>query len=164
MTHTPDTLPSKPRLNPWPVAIIAYFIVFTAGIVAYIIFSLGQRMDLVRHDYYDEEIRYQEQINRLGRTGTFATELAATYDSTQAAIAVTIPGSHAQAARGTIRLYRPADARLDRELPLTVDAQGRQRVDARNLASGLWKVRVQWNVAGEEYFFDRTLVIGDNRI
>ena len=39
------------------------------------------------------------------------------------------------------------------------DAQGTQKVDARQLRSGLWNVRLQWTLAGQEYFVDRPLVL-----
>jgi len=42
---------------------------------------------------------------------------------------------------------------------IAVDAAGVQQVDAGKLQAGLWKVRVQWTVNGEEYFVDRVVVV-----
>lgn len=159
-THpNPSPIP-KAAWNPWPTALIAYFVVFIGCIIAYTAWALRQRVDLVGADYYEREIRYQQQIDRLGRTREFARDVAATYDAAQSAITISLPPAHAAPATGTIHLYRPADSRLDRELKLALDPQGRQRVDAGTLASGLWRARVQWTVNGQEYFFDRTLIIG----
>ncbi len=158
-TPTPAPL-AKPAWNPWPTALIAYFVFFIGCIIAYTAWALRQHVDLVGADYYAQEIRYQQQIDRLGRTREFARDVAATYDAAQSAITIALPPTHAANAIGTIHFYRPADARLDRELKLALDAQGRQRVDARTLAPGLWKARLQWTVNGQEYFFDLTLIIG----
>lgn len=158
-TPSPASVP-PPAWNPWPTALVAYFIVFIGCLIAYTTWAVRQNVDLVRADYYEQEIRYQQQIDRLGRTREFARDVAATYDAAQSVINISLPPFHATDATGIIHLYRPADSRLDRELKLALDPQGRQRVDARALAPGLWKARVQWNVNGQEYFFDRTLIIG----
>jgi hypothetical protein len=41
-----------------------------------------------------------------------------------------------------------------------VNFDGIQEVDAQKLRAGLWKVRVFWNVDGQEYFFDQPIVVG----
>jgi hypothetical protein len=46
---------------------------------------------------------------------------------------------------------------------LEVDAAGRQSLDARDLRPGLWKVRIQWAVDGQEYFTDQSVVLGPRR-
>jgi len=58
-------------------------------------------------------------------------------------------------ATGSIQLYRPSATGLDREIKLQTDAQGEQAVDARDLATGLWKVRVSWTADQMDYFIDR---------
>ena len=45
-------------------------------------------------------------------------------------------------------------------MQLAVNAEGAQRLDAKSLRPGLWKVRVQWTAAGQDYFFDEAVVIG----
>ena len=153
-------VPTSKR-NPWPYAIVAYFIVFASAIAAWITFAVRQNMDLVRKDYYEEEIRYQQQIDRQNRTQAIRSEVNVSYDGTQQAITLTLPATHArQQARGTIQLYRPSDASLDRTMQLAVNAEGAQRLDAKSLRPGLWKVRVQWTAAGQDYFFDEAVVIG----
>ena len=37
--------------------------------------------------------------------------------------------------------------------------RGSQRIDARTLTPGLWKVRVSWTVADKEYYIDRSIVV-----
>lgn len=72
-------------MEPWPTALVAYFI-FIGCIIAYTAWALRQRVDLVGTDYYDQEIRYQQQIDRLGRTREFARDVAAAYDAAQSVI------------------------------------------------------------------------------
>ena len=53
----------------------------------------------------------------------------------------------------------PSDARLDQNIRLAVDQKGSQLVDTKKLRPGLWKVRVEWSVNGEEFFFDKSIVV-----
>jgi hypothetical protein len=147
--------------NSWPCAIIVHFIVFASALIAWITYAVQQNMDLVRLDYYEEEIRYQQQLDRLNRTQNLHGKVSVAYDPTQQAIVLTLPAAHArQQLSGRIQFYRPSDASLDYTEPLTVKADGTQRLDPRNLRPGLWKIRVQWTAAGQDYFFDQPIVVG----
>ncbi|MHC1768640.1 MAG: FixH family protein [Verrucomicrobiia bacterium] len=143
----------------WPTCIIGCFVVFIAGLLTFIVFASTQRNDLVRPDYYEAEIRYQQQIDRIQRTQSMPQPAAIVYDGPRRRITIQLPAAHAHVSSGQVHLYRPSDARLDRELPLALDTEGRQQLDAASLRSGLWKVRVQWSVAGEDYYLDQALVL-----
>jgi len=40
-----------------------------------------------------------------------------------------------------------------------LNAAGIQRLDAKELRDGLWKVRVNWNVGGKDYFVDQPVIV-----
>ena len=152
------TAVSKSR-NPWPIVITCYFVVFFAGLVAFIVFACRHQVDLVRPDYYEQEIRFQEQLERVQRTRAIAQPVKVAYDAEQRCITIALPLAHAGQTGGRIHLFRPSDARLDREIKLVTDASGVQRLDAADMRAGLWKVRVEWTVAGAEYFVDQAIVV-----
>jgi hypothetical protein len=152
------TPPLKPR-NLWPIAITAFFIVVFTCLVGLIVFATRQRVDLVRADYYEEEIRFQQQLDRVNRTQRLSQPAAVGYDAAQRCITINLSPSPLGPVAGQIHLYRPSDARLDQELPLILGADGTQRLDASKLRGGLWKVRVQWAVANQEYYLDQPVVI-----
>lgn len=146
--------------NPWPIVIISYFAIFIPCMIAFVVFATRQKMDLVRGDYYDDEIRYQQQLDRIDRTSNLAAPAEITYDTSQRAITISLPSLHSPAqATGNIRLYRPSDDSLDQQIELAVGQDGIQHVNARALRAGLWKVRVYWTVNGQEYFSAKSLVI-----
>jgi hypothetical protein len=147
------------RRNPWPITITAFFIVFFSGLVAFIIFASTQRVDLVRADYYEQEIHFQQQMERVNRTRNMADPAAVSYHSEQRCITIRLPSPPSGQATGQIHLYRPSDARLDQQFPLALQSDGTQRVDVSKLRVGLWKVRVQWELAGKEYYVDQPIVI-----
>ena len=145
--------------NPWPYAIVAWFVLFATGLAAWIVVAVRNDMDLVREDYYEHEVLYQRHLDRAARASA-AGFLECDYDASAQSILIRLPTAHAREhASGQIHLYRPSDAKLDREIELALNAEGMQRVDTRTLRPGLWKVRVQWRVNGEEFYFDRSVVI-----
>ena len=145
--------------NLWPIAIIAFFIVFATFLATFVVWALGQKQDLVAKNYYENEVRYQEQVDRLNRTQAQAGQTAVTFDAARNCIVITLPAAQASSASGVVRLYRPSNAKLDHEVPLATNAVGVQTLDAKAMAAGLWKVRIQWSVNGQEYFFDQAVVV-----
>jgi nitrogen fixation protein FixH len=145
--------------NPWPVGLILFFIVFVSYIAGFIVYASRQKMDLVRDDYYDQEIRFQQQIDRVQRSAPVLADADIQYDEAHDLVSVSLPSLKQNDISGTVTFYRPSDAALDNDVKLGLDADGRQNVSVRSLRAGPWKVRVQWNAAGREYFFEKPIVI-----
>lgn len=152
--------PAK-QWNPWPWALIGFFVCLIGAIASFVTFALRQDMDLVREDYYAEEIRFQNQIDRMTRTRAFEGEIAIVHDPESQRIAIAIPSSHAGGnPSGTVQLYRPSDADLDFEQPLKLAQDSNVHIlHAAKLAAGRWKVRVLWTVNELEYFTEREILL-----
>ncbi len=154
---------AKPAFNPWPYALIAFFAVFISCVVGFGIWAVGQRVDLVGADYYEQEVRFQKQIDSAARTHAIGRPVAITYALAANQITLALPAGPASLSPvGKIKLYRPSDASLDREIALATDAAGRQVVDASGLREGRWKVRVNWTASGADYFAEQTLLLAGN--
>jgi hypothetical protein len=153
---------AKVSRNLWPTAIIAWFVIFAAALAAWITVAVRQKMDLVRPDYYEEEVGFQRQLDRVNRTVAVRGEVDIHYDAAKRHITLLLPAAHLAARpTGRIHLYRPSDAALDMEIPLAVEATGLQRIGAGELRGGLWRVRVQWNAAQHDYFFEQVIVVDE---
>jgi len=150
--------PAKPR-NLWPASIVGFFVVAIIFLVTFVAWAMRQREDLVSADYYEREVGYQQQIDSLNRSQTLAAQVVVTFDPAQPAIVITLPSDKRKGATGKVHLYRPSDARLDREVTLALDAHGLQKVDTKDLEGGLWKVRVKWSAGGQEYFLDQPVIV-----
>lgn len=145
--------------NLWPAGIILAFALFIAGTAGLIIMACSHKEDLVSSDYYEKELKYQGQLERLNRTRQLPTPGSVSYEAAGKSIRISLPASHALAARGLVQLYRPSGAGMDRQFELDVDSSGAQSIDASALHPGLWKVRVSWTVGELEYYIDQKLVV-----
>lgn len=159
--NTEHNPPSRASFNPWPISIIAFFTVAVFGCGAFVAFCSRHPADLVSADYYEQEIRYQSQIDGRQHAQERARSATVIYDSKTRLISICLPAvdSSSQVV-GKVQLYRPSAMDLDREFPLVPKAGGVQEIDASTMLPGLWKVRVSWTVGAQDYFVDQKLVIG----
>ena len=149
------------KRNPWPLAIAATLLLFMAGTCALVVLACSHKVELVSANYYDQEIRYQDQIDRGDHTRQYAAGARIAYDAPANRITIALPSDQAgPAASGRIELYRPAASGLDRQARLDTNAGGVQSLDAAGMQPGLWKVRVYWTVDHRDYFLEQKVVIG----
>ena len=145
------------KRNLWPYAITAYFVLFITGVITWVVFAVHHEDQLVRPDYYEHEMRFQQQIDRAARTAALGSGVQVTYQLAEQTLRLTLPGQ--ETSGGTVRLYRPSDAKLDRSVKLELDARGSQTIDVAGLEPGLWKVRLSWSTDGNEYYFDQPVIL-----
>jgi hypothetical protein len=150
----------KTKRNFWPYGILLAFALFISGTAALIVIACSNDADLVSEKYYEEEIQFQVQIDRVNRASERQSRAQVTYDPLQKRISVALPlGQASGETRGRIQLYRPSSSGLDQTLELKPDAAGVQFVDAAQLRPGRWTVKVFWTEQGEEYQVDENVVI-----
>ena len=151
------------KKNIWPYAIIAYFAVFITGIVTWVCFAMRHDDQLVRTDYYEHEIKYQTQIDRLARTRALNSESVISYDFAGKSIRITLPSEmRGRTIEGTIHLYRPSDARLDKKFSFSPSIDGVQQISVADLQGGFWKLRLDWKKGDAEYYVEKSLVLIGN--
>jgi len=148
------------RIEPWPIGIACFFAVLIASSATWAVVAQRNREELVSADYYEQEVAYQQQINRLKRSAGAGVAIGHVPGGQGGAIRIAWPeASRPAQGPGKVRLYRPSEAALDREIPLAVDAVGVQTIDARPLKPGLWKVRVHWGPEDAGYYAEGSVVV-----
>ncbi|MFD2512487.1 FixH family protein [Pontibacter locisalis] len=143
----------------WPYAIIAAIVLFMSYIAMFVYKAMQQDVDLVSKDYYEQEIKYQDQIDRIDRTKA-AGDVAIRYNAEMQGILVQLPESFKnKSVEGKINLFRPSNDKLDQELPLQLGRDLSQLVETAEIEKGLWKVRVSFTAADESYYAEQTIQI-----
>ena len=148
------------RISLWPISIICFFTVAIIGCVSFVVFCSLHPADLISANYYEDEVKYQGQIDRLRHTQERASAASVQYDKQTRSITVSVPVEVTSTSPlGQIQLYRPSALNQERTIKLELTAQGLQTIDAAQLLPGLWKVRVSWTVADRQFFMDQKVVI-----
>jgi hypothetical protein len=152
--------PTQPRIEPWPIGIAGFFVVLIAALATWVVVAQRNREELVSADYYEQEVAYQQQINRLRRSADSGVVIGFVPFGQGGVIRIAWPlASRPGEAQGRVRLYRPSEAALDREVPVLVGADGVQSIDAGALKPGLWKVRVHWGPEDSGYYAEGSVVV-----
>jgi hypothetical protein len=155
-----ESSPGSNRWNPWPICIITVFTLAIIGCVGFVTFCALHPTELVAQDYYEQEIHYQSQLDRMEMVRTSGSLASIQYNQSEKLITISIPEEVDKARpTGKVEFYRPSAASLDRSVKLEVDENGNQQVDARNLQPGLWKVRVTWSGGGKDFFLEQKVRI-----
>ena len=142
--------------NLWPFGIIAAFVLFFAGMATVVVIAATHREHLVNDNYYEQELKFQNQIDGGSRAKKSGASIV--YDSASDSVVITLPAAQlAQKFSGTIELYRPSEPKLDREFLLEPKADGTHRLNVSKLVAGLWLVRVKWVAGGENYFLEQKI-------
>jgi hypothetical protein len=144
--------------NPWPIGIVLIFILFFAGVAAVIIIASRQSDSLVSENYYERELKYQDQINAAARAKNAGAVVR--LDAASGKILVTIPAEQVkQNLSGQMIFYRASSSEMDKEIKLQPDAGGLQAVDVSGLADGPWLVRVRWSAGGQDYYLEQKITL-----
>jgi hypothetical protein len=144
----------------WPLFIIGGLLLFGGYIMFMVVQAVRTDVDLVRPDYYEQTLTYQDQIDRVERTQALALPITIATNSRLQMLEIQFPEFFAgQDVSGTISLFRPSDKDLDVELPLRLDADKRQMINTSKLQKGLWRIKVNSQAGGQEYFVEKDVVL-----
>lgn len=137
----------------WGKGIVITFIAFIAIMVTMVVISVRMEgIELVTENYYEEEIKYQEQIDKEASTLALDRE-ALKFDGNTKALILDLPIG----AKGTLNLFRPSDIELDQELPVEILEAGEKSVYIGDLKAGYWKVQLSWEENGESYYQEKKI-------
>jgi hypothetical protein len=145
------------RLN-WGVMIAIFYSTFVVVLVAFVIYSTTVKYDLVADDYYDQEINYQQQIDKIKRAKTFEEPLSVENLPNMLMLQYPNEVEHNRL-NGELHFYRPSDKNLDFKVKVSADSNNRQFVQTQKMKSGLWKLKANWAEGDSTYYNEFVLVL-----
>ena len=140
----------------WGNYIALSFIAFGLFIGYMAVVSFQQNVDLVAEDYYQQEIAYQDHIDKVNNTRSLSNEVTVKQQNGKLSIRFpeAMPGIS-----GQIVLFRPSDAALDRNFEIRVNDSMEQSISTTDLAKGMYKVKVDWTNGTEDFYTEETIFI-----
>lgn len=139
----------------WGKGILLTIIAFVGFILTLVIISVRQDdIHLVTENYYEKELKYQEHIDRETSAARLEREVLV-FDVQGKAIVLDLPVG----AKGSLKLFRPSDERLDQELLLDILELGETRVSLDQLRAGYWKVQLTWTEDGQDFYQEKKITL-----
>jgi hypothetical protein len=126
------------------------FVLITTGVTVYL---MNQKVDVVTENYYEKELKYQDQIDKITRTRALKESVEITNTGKELIIKFpNLPDKNQN--KDLISLYRPSDDSKDVKIPVQTDTSRTQVVSIDRLVRGYWKVKINWTSGGSEYYFE----------
>ena len=135
----------------WGTKIIILYSGFVIIVLVSVFFAMTQRVDLVTDNYYEKEIKYQEQIDKLQRTKALKEKTIIILEENKIRIKFPITPEKNNP-KDFILLYRPSDPSKDINIIISADSFGFQSVSTEKLAKGFWKIKLNWTSNGVEFY------------
>jgi hypothetical protein len=128
--------------------IVVSFVLFALFIATLVTVCMRQDISLVSRNYYEDEIRFQEQIERQRNTNSLASKPTLAVDGRMLTLHL---NQDMPVTAGTVSIFCPADARMDRTFSIT-PAAATQQFDLNGLNTGMYRVRFRWARHDKEYY------------
>lgn len=144
----------------WGKKIILSFVLFIGLIFTLVYISVNTDFYLVEEDYYEQELAYEDQIQRIKNHDSLADKPIFKIDRREFTAALTFPSELVdQMVEGSILFYRSNSARLDKKFDLSLNEEGEFVVDISKFSVGAWKVKIKWADGQKEYYKEIAFVI-----
>lgn len=141
----------------WGNKLVVVFVVFGAFIGTMVYKAINTRYDLVSKDYYKEELRFQDKIDRINNAAKLSNVRV---DQDASAITIHLPAEQkGYAVSGDAFFYCITDERKDFHTPLQVDSSATQVVLKKALQKGAYNLKINWQLGKEAYYFEEKLII-----
>ncbi len=140
----------------WGKSIVLAFVLFALFIGVLVTICLKQDIPLVATEYYQEELVYQQQLDRVNNANQLPEKpvIQVVGRSVEIEFSRMVDISRAQ-----LELFRPSDEKLDRHFNIDALGGDRQRIDVSDLAAGMYKARMRWTMEGKEYYLESVIYL-----
>lgn len=122
----------------WRISIV--YVLFAGGTLAFVVFAMTNRVDLVRNDYYEASLRHDtmmsERANALSVGATISVDTSMVY--------VHIPEGAVPDKDVKFQFYREDLPELDRVASGSVNSYGIAQAETRDFKHGKWTVTARW--------------------
>ena len=142
----------------WGIKIILSFIIFAAGVISMVAISISNNTDLVSDNYYEKEIKYQNEIDMMNRSAFLKDKIFSELSADE----YTVKSDDREFRKdlsGEIYFYRADDASKDFTVRLDLNNDGIQKIKTRDMKRGLWKVKFNLQHMSQNYIIERNLFL-----
>ena len=141
----------------WGYKIIVVYAIFVTGIVYMVVRASAQKTDLVRTDYYEEELKYQQTIDATENANALTTKLKCVVRNDTMFIA--FPGEMKNTTvAASLWLYCVSDKNKDiKKNAETTTGEIKLPLGAAN--KGMHDIKINWTAGGKPYYFEEKILL-----
>jgi len=139
----------------WGHGLMIFFGAFVLFMISLVVICMKQdNIHLVTQNYYEEEIKYQQQIDKIANAKALDYD-ALDYKAENRTVNLVLP----QGAEGVLHLFRPSDARLDQKFAVKMQDNDALSIDLAHLQAGYWKMKLSWQEGDTEFYLEEQITL-----
>ena len=142
----------------WGTGIVLAFVMFMSFIMYFVIKASNDKSlshDLVTEDYYKQELKVQDEIDKLNNSKTLSENISLM--KTEDGLMILFPESlTTNNISGKVFLYRPSNKHLDFETPISLSNHN-LLIPKTRLLGGRWNIKVDWQYKGKSYLYKKEI-------
>jgi hypothetical protein len=136
--------------------IVVAFILFAVFIGTLVAICIKQEVNLVSKNYYQDELAYQNQIERISNANHLAQKPRITKADGKLQISF---ANDTKVEKGELKLFCPSNPRMDRNYTISATLGNTQLFEINALKPGMYKAKLIWTMEGKEYFLEEAIYI-----
>jgi nitrogen fixation protein FixH len=140
----------------WGTGIAAFYILFMVTLLFFVFKSGTYDHSLVMPNYYEEDLKYQEQYTKLANTMAMSTPVKISQEVGK--ISIRFPEGMEQI-EGEVWLFRPSDAKQDLRIPIRLNTEEVMEIPTEKLRTGRWKMKIDWRSGERQYYKEEAIVL-----
>lgn len=131
---------------------LVIFIVVMVSVVIKISTDDTYNHELVSEDYYGDELKYQEEINKAKNASTLSSSV--TYKVSKDGVTLIFPSDFDyKKVTGIVKMRRPSKKILDFEMQVKLDSTYKMLIPSEKALRGKWNMVIDWNVGDKEFMY-----------
>ena len=149
----------KKKINwNWGTGILIGIIIFIVITVTMTVIFMNQDVNLVTDKYYENSLKYQDEIEKQSRTNSLNEEVKINFNGQE--LSILFPEDYKNKnIGGEIYFYRPSNPSLDFKLPLLLNEMGIQIIPTQRLEKGFWRLKLNWTMDGNGYYNEKAFTV-----
>ena len=139
----------------WGKWIIVSFVLFAGFIVTLVVVCVREDIGLVSKDYYQEEIAYQDQLERISNANELVEKpLISVRENEYLKVAF---NDFDKIEKAELELFCPSNAKLDKTFNITASNEKEQYFSLGKLPKGMYRARMQWTMSNKEFYIEEVI-------
>lgn len=141
----------------WGVGIAILYLGFVAMILVLVGMSASQKIDLVTDHYYEEELQFQDKINKITRAKALAEPLV--WEVNNSGVMIHYPKVlSGKTITGKVKLYCPSNEKNDRTFNLD-SKNSEQLIPSSKIPEGRYHLQIDWKNGEKTYWNEDVILI-----
>lgn len=138
----------------WGHKLVFFGVCFMLFVMGMVFYMTQKKNELVDENYYEKGIRFQEELNKFNATEGKDIDFSYATSATEIQFRIPYPSTPVK-----IQLYRPSDSKLDQNIEITTDADGKAVLSTSAMAKGLWQVKLEWATNTSVVTFEKAITV-----